>query len=1056
VIPTNNGCVGEAVEFVVTVNPLPRITSQPLSSEVCEVITATPLEVVFENGTGTATFQWFANTTDINSGGNPISGATNNSYDPSTENIGELFYYVEISFSAGSCTKIVSNTASVKVLEQPEINPIESTQNYCVDDASSPLEVTYSGATGVEVTYQWFSNTADSTTTGNPIVDETTEVYSPPTNALGTMYYYVEVYFSTGGCSTLISNTASVTVNEIPAIADAALSIYSDETFTFNPNVIAGNTIPNNTFYTWTAPNFMPAGAITGASAATTPQQIISQTLENTTISPIKVTYLITPATASCTGNPFMLEVTVFANINANAVVVPTSCFEFNDGAITTNIIGGVPFDAGNPYFVTWTGPNGFSSSDASISNLEAGVYIITIEDKNGITATEEFKVIQPDILAITKDEEKGVSCFNGNDGAIEVTTNGGTMPYTYNWTTTNGSGIILNQKNQNTLSKGNYTLEVIDQNNCRISTSFVITEPEEIIIDLIGKQDISCFGDALGSLEVAVSGGVKTATSSGVSDYVYSWSGPNGYTSTSKNIDNLSAGTYTLNVLDDLDCTTNASFIINQSDEININVIKTDESCYQQNDGSIDITLTGGTAPYTFSWSNGATVISQANLAPATYTITVTDATNCTKQASIVINEAIFYIEPTITPITCNSENDASIHLNLTGGMNPISIVWSDGVTDVTQRNNLAAGTYTVTLTDSNPTQCPIKETFIISNPTPIVVTENVVDATDCVIENSGSINLEVSGGVAPYSFLWNTNATSEDLNAIVAGMYTVEITDAVGCVLTKQYTIFRQEPLDILVDEEIVKDCDVRTASKQLTAKGIGGLAPYTYSWSSGTISGVDNNIMTTSENDTYSITITDSAGCAIQKTFNVDVPTIGITDFNYSSFAFDNFNLLSIQDPIQFTNLSTGDIRNITWNFGDGSPTINEENPVYTYSKEGFYTITYTVEYEAGCSYTLEINVNITKGYILITPNSFTPNGDGLNDRMRPVHEGFSEIEITIYSTWGAIVYYEKSLNFIGWDGFIKGSPAENGNYVIVVKGLTFYKGEIIESVPFTLIK
>ena len=1056
VIPENNGCTGDAVDFVVTVNPTPKITTQPLSSEVCKNSAATLLEVVFENGTGTATYQWFYNTTDTNFGGIPISDANTNTYNPPTENVGALFYYVEISFSSGSCTQIVSNTARVNVLEQPVINPIETVQNYCINDVSKPLEVTYSGATGVEVTYQWFSNTTNSNTDGNPLVDETTDSYNPPTNAVGTMYYYVEIYFSRGDCATLISNSASVIVNETPVIANATITINSDEAFIFSPNSVSGNTIPNNTLYTWDTPSFNPTDAIIGASDATTPQQNISQTLENTTSSPIKVTYLITPATADCTGNSFMLEVTVFASINANAVVVPASCFQANDGAITTNIIGGVPFDTGNPYNVSWSGPNGFSSSESSISNLIAGLYTITIEDKEGFTTTENFTVTQPDILEITKDIEKNVSCFNGNNGNIEIIMNGGTMPYTYNWTTTNGSGIVPNQKNQHTLTKGNYTLEVIDQNNCTISTSFVLSEPEEIKITLLDKKDILCFGDAAGSLEIAVSGGVKTAISSGVFDYLYTWSGPNGYTSTSKNIDNLMAGVYILHVIDDLGCTTNATFTVNQSDQIKIDVVKTDESCYQKNDGTIDVTLTGGKAPYTFTWSNSATDLSLSNLAPDTYTITVTDANNCTEQASIVINEAIFYIEPTTSPITCNSENDASINLNLTGGIAPISIVWNDGVTDVAQRSNLAAGTYTVTITDSNPTQCPIKETFIISNPAPIVVVEAVIDATDCVIENSGSINLEISGGVKPYSFLWNTNETSEDLNNIGAGAYSVQITDAVGCVFTEQYTIFRQEPLDILVDEVIIKDCDLRTASKQLTANGSGGFSPYTYSWSSGTISGVDNHIMTTSDNDVYSVTITDSAGCSLQKFLNVSVPTIGATDFEYSSFAFDNYNLLSIKDPIQFTSLSTGDIRKITWNFGDGSPTIHEENPIYTYTKEGFYTITYTVEYEAGCTYVLERIVHITKGYILITPNSFTPNGDGYNDRMKPVHEGFSEIEMTIYTTWGATVYYEKSLNFMGWDGFIKGLPAENGNYVIVIKGLTFYKGEIIETLPFTLIK
>ena len=230
-----------------------------------------------------------------------------------------------------------------------------------------------------------------------------------------------------------------------------------------------------------------------------------------------------------------MLEVTVLASINANAVVIPASCFQANDGAITTNIIGGVPFDTGNPYKVSWSGPNGFSSSESSISNLIAGLYTITIEDKEGFTRTEDFTITQPDLLEITKDVEKNVSCFNGNNGNIEITMNGGTMPYTYNWTTTNGNGIVSNQKNQHTLTKGNYTLEVIDQNNCTISTSFVLTEPEEIKITLLDKKDILCFGDAAGSLEVAVSGGVKTAISSGAFDYLYSWSGPNGYTSTSK-----------------------------------------------------------------------------------------------------------------------------------------------------------------------------------------------------------------------------------------------------------------------------------------------------------------------------------------------------------------------------------------------------------------------------------------------------------------------------------------------------------------------------------------
>jgi len=337
VIPTNKGCVGEAVEFVVIVNPVPEITNQPVSLEVCKDSNAAILEVDFENGTGIATYQWFSNSIDSNLGGIPIPGSNEKTYNPPTENVGALFYYVEISFSSGSCTQIISSTASVNILEQPIMNPIESLQNYCIDEISKPLEVTYSGAIGVEVSYQWFSNITNSNVAGNSIIDETTDSYTPPTNTFGTTYYYVEIYFSSGDCSTLTSNTANVVVDKTPEIADAEISINSNEAFIFNPNSIAGNTVPNNTSYTWTAPGFNPTDAIIGAAEVIIPQENITQTLENTTSSSVTVTYLITPITTNCTGNPFTLRVTVLSSINANAVITPVSCFQENDGAITTN-----------------------------------------------------------------------------------------------------------------------------------------------------------------------------------------------------------------------------------------------------------------------------------------------------------------------------------------------------------------------------------------------------------------------------------------------------------------------------------------------------------------------------------------------------------------------------------------------------------------------------------------------------------------------------------------------------------------------------------------------
>ncbi|ARV15350.1 PKD domain-containing protein [Polaribacter sp. SA4-12] len=1052
-----NGCSSaNSAIFQIEVILDPVIDTQPIvNQELCQSSIPENLTITVSGGTTSAkTYQWYQNNTNSNSGGTLIVGEVSIKLTPNTANVGTFYYYVMVSQPEADCSitsdvsKLIVNTAPT-FLKQPISSEI------CLDETATELEVAYKNGTGT-ATYQWFSNTVDDVSTGTAISGETNTTYNPPTNTVGTTYYYAIISFTSGGCSEIISDAASVIVNEIPVINSAEITIYSEATFNFDPNSIAGNVVPNGTKYTWSAPNFNPTGSILGTSAETTPQDQISQTLENTGTLPIIVTYIITPATTKCDGSSFALEVTVNPSINSNAIVVNNSCFESNDGSVSTNIDGGIPFETGSPYLISWIGPNGFTSTNATITNLEIGLYTITIEDKSGFTFTEEFNITQPTVLAIAKDLEKNISCFNGNDGEIEVTISGGTLPYTYNWTTTNGSGIVQNAENQNVLTAGNYTLEITDKNNCTTSTNIVLTEPEGLKIATVFKQDILCFGDATGAVEMNVSGGTKIEISPGVFDYLYSWSGPKGFTSSSKNISNLSAGTYTLAVTDSLGCTTNATFIINQSAEIKINYTKTDVTCYGETDGAITVTVTGGVAPYKISWSNLANGFSQSNLSADTYIATIIDKNNCIEQVSIIIEQPIFFIDPVVSPISCNGANDGSIDLNLTGGISPTSITWSDDASAGVQRNNLSAGTYTVVILDSDVNQCPIEETFIFTNPPAIGISSTVIDAIDCSIVNSGSIDLEISGGSKPYSFLWSTNETTEDLENIPPGDYSVEITDANGCNVNRQFNIFRQDPINISFLETTITDCVVKYVSKQIEANVTGGYLPYTYTWSAGTTSGLDNSIMTTSQNGSYTLIITDNKGCIATKSIIINVPTIGIPEFRYHAFAIDKYDLLSIEDPIQFTNLSIGEYSKVTWNFGDGSPIVKEEKPIHTYDKVGEFKVILTIEYDAGCIETVERTVIITKGYLLVNPNAFTPNGDGYNETIRPSHRGFIELEMTIYDTWGTSVYYEKGINLNGWNGVIKGLPAENGNYIMVVKGLTFYKKEIIKTSPITLLK
>jgi gliding motility-associated-like protein len=947
VTPSGNSCIGEPFVFTITVNPAPIIIQQPTSSEICLDGAATLLEVKYENGTGTPN-------------------------------------------------------------------------------------------------YQWFSNTENNTTNGNLIADATAASYNPPTDSVGEIYYYAEITFSSGGCSKITSDIASVIVNEIPIIASHEITIYSLQNFIFNPSSVSGNTIPLGTKYTWNTPTINPASSILGTTNSIIPANEINQTLENTGTTSATVTYIITPATAACTGDSFTLKVTVNATINPNAIVTNNNCFESNDGTILTNITGGIPFNTGTPYLISWTGPNGFSSNETNISNLETGVYTLRIEDKEGYFISQEFTITQPNLLSITSNLEKDISCFQGNDGAIDVTISGGTMPYSYNWSTTDGNGIVENSINQNTLTAGTYTLAVTDTNNCTTFSNYTLTEPQGLQITITSKIDVLCFGNATGSIAISVLGGTPLEISPGVFDYVYSWSGPNNFTSTSKDINSLIAGAYEVAVTDNLGCTTSASFVVNESPEININFSKIDVTCYGETNGSIDVTVNGGAAPYQISWSNFANGFSLNNLSAGTYIATIT------------IVQPIFFINPTVTPISCNGETDGTIDLNLTGGIAPISVVWDDDASAGIQRNNLGPGTYRVVIIDSDTFQCPIEQTFTFINPPALAVSIFVLDAIDCDIVNSGSINLDVSGGTMPYSFKWNTAATTEDLNNIPPGDYAVEITDGNGCTITRQFNIFRQEPLHIAFETTLLADCDVKIVSQQTVAKGTGGFLPYSYSWSAGTPSNTDNSIMTTAQNGSYTLTITDAKGCTKSASFLVNVPSIGNPEYKYDSFSFTSYNFNSIQDPIQFTNLSTGEYDSLSWDFGDGSLPSKEENPIHTYDQTGTFNVVLTVVYDAGCIETFDRTIEITKGYLLLLPNAFTPNGDGHNETIRPVYRGFTEIQMAIYDTWGTQVYSEDGLNLKGWDGLIRGKPAENGNYVMFVKGITFYQKEISESSPVTLLK
>lgn len=935
----------------VEVIPDPSIAQQPLASQtICQNSTAENLSVKVTGGIGNYAFQWFQNTTNNNTGGTKILNATDSIFIPSTATTGTLYYYCEITQPNGPGCNAVSNTSQVIVREGPSITAQPSSSVVCKNETSPKLFVSWKNGVGIP-SYQWFSNTSNSNTGGTLIPAATDSVFFPSTTEVGTMYYYCAISFSSGGCSELISNPAAVTVNQFPVISDLIVSVCSGESFNAIPENSVGNIVPPGTTYTWSEPIVSPVGSITGASSQSMPQTEISQTLTNITTSTAIVTYTVKPSAKDCDGTEFKISVTVYPAAHIEANVHNITCNGANDGMIQLTITGGVPFATGDPYQITWSGPNGFTSHNAIISNLSAGNYQVQVLDAGGCPYQATYSIIEPEKIKISEKYQKNVSCYGNADGEISFNVSGGTGNYVYSWTK---NGIPFSGNNHlSSLQAGTYAVSVTDSNSCAPQLAeFTIIEPLPLIISLSNKKDVLCYGDATGSIEVEVTGGTKAEITSGNYDYYYSWSGPENFSSNNKNLSNLKAGDYFLTVRDSSNCTvTSDAITITQPQELIVLATSTAITCFGDDNASITLNVSGGVEPYSVQWSNYGEGMVQENLSPGTYDITVADKNGCQKSLQVTIPEPFrFSVKPVVKQISCYGANDGSIKLNFVGGLQPVSFAWDDDPNAGVDRNQLKPGVYTVRIHDAQP--CDIIRSFTIIEPQPLSVSAQVKDATDCQNVNSGSILLAVTGGRPPYKYEWSNGMITKDIENIQAGNYSVQITDSSGCNLMEQYTVHRQAPLKVSVTSHIEFDCSTKNTIQVNQASVSGGIPPYQISWSSGTISGANNEIMTTGQSGLAFVHITDALQCELTASVNIQIPEQGIgyqlLDCNQRSYQFNA--LLPIEKP-DYT---------YSWDFGDGGIS-NIKNPQYNFSKPGNYKVTLKVQNDE-CSLTYETTISV----------------------------------------------------------------------------------------------
>ena len=480
-----------------------------------------------------------------------------------------------------------------------------------------------------------------------------------------------------------------------------------------------------------------------------------------------------------------------------------------------------------------------------------------------------------------------------------------------YAWDFGDGSPVVNTQNPSHTfpnVGTYNVTLTITDQSLCTNTQTYpVVIHP---IPQLSASQtDALCNGSADGTATVSVTGGTAQP-------YTITWSpavsniSPNGPTTFTGN--GLTAGTYTATVTDANTCSATAQNIINEPTALTVTTSHTDVNCFGGNDGTLTLTVSGGTAPYSYLGNNvpaGTTTI--PGLVANTYAGNITDAHGCTAAVNETISQPSAPLSQTATQTnpTCYQGSDGTITVTAAGGTSPYGYVWNPNVSNSNTATGLASGGYTVTVTDNH--NCTNAATYTLVDPAPMQLSETHVDEP-CNGDASGSITITVNGGTPSFTYAWSPNVSSGATGTgLTAGTYNVTVTDAGNCAMSISATI--SEPPVLVLNAVPAPALCFGENSGSIAASATGGSPSYTFSI---TQDGTNFTYSTTGQfanllAGTYSTLVADQMGCT---------KTIDIT----------------VTEPTQLTDLVTA-YEPSCYHYSNGVIVVNAMNatPGYTFS-------------------------------------------------------------------------------------------------------------------------
>jgi hypothetical protein len=742
-------------------------------------------------------------------------------------------------------------------------------------------------STGGNIQYQW------TTVDGNIISGATT--LTPTVGAAGT--YTLTVTNTTNGCTA--SDNTTVTTSTTPPVSNAGpdgLLNCTITTLQLNGN---SSSQGNNFTYLWTtADGHIVSGATTLTPTVDEPGTYCLRVTNNlngcTANDCASVTENVTPPVANAGSAPPLTCTTLQVTLNGSAS------------------------SQGPNFSYLWTTTNGNIVSGATtlmpVVNV-AAVYTLTVTNaNNGCTASSSVTVASnttPPTASAGPDK-----VLNCNNTSVVLNGSGSSQGpnFTYNWT---GPGIQSgsNTPNPTVNAAGTYVILVTNTNNgCTSTDTALVTQTPALNAAISASQNVACNGGNTGSATAAASGGTGP--------YTYAWSN----NANTPQITNIAAGTYTVSITDADNCSDTASVVITQPPALSPNATATGETSVGANDGTASASPTGGVPGYTYAWSNGPTTPTIMDLAPGNYTVSVTDANNCTASQTVTVASfscaGVGVNMSSVNP-SCNGGADGTASAVVTGSMGPYEFTWSNGDTTSTI-SNLTAGSYTVSVLDGNG--CEVTGNVSLVAPTALNLTVQQTNVA-CHGDSSGMATVNATGGTPGYEYNWSNGGSGASQSDLPAGTYTVSVTDENGCEATIQVIISQPPALAGMLTATGESGVDENDGTASVSASG--GVAPYTYLWSNDETTSAITGLAP----GQYCVVVTDAngctfSGCATVAPFGCTGQTLAFSVENVSCAGADDgsaqVTATGFEDPLTYL-WSNGGTGNSVGNLTAGEYTV-----------------------------------------------------------------------------------------------------------------------------------